>query len=90
MSKRYRQTALNAFQIAAAKKYGGGDYAYMIDIKTFREAKAAYEGVGDTLFTFIMRELEDDGEPMDDTTSSQRMRTAMREVEEVVEAIEAI
>jgi hypothetical protein len=75
---------MNQFQRAAADVYGGGDYAHITD-KTEAEADTH----GDTLFTFIMRELGD--EPtwsMDQESAVQRMENAIRELQEVLEAIQ--
>lgn len=46
---------MNKFQLAVAKKYGGGDYSTMFNCNT-KTADAAKE-VGDTLFAFLMIEL---------------------------------
>jgi hypothetical protein len=67
---------MNRFQKAVAKTYGGGDYAYIADLP-WEEACRAYQDCGDTLFTFLMRELEDDVERMDQETAVQRIEGAI-------------
>lgn len=68
---------LNRFQAAVAKSYGGGDYAYLIDSPT---ANSEYEDAGDTLFTFLMRELSDTEDCENLETAIGRMENAVRDV----------
>lgn len=51
---------LSAWQKTAARAYGGGDFAYIAD-QTFASREAfeqEIENVGDTLFVFVMVELD--------------------------------
>lgn len=75
----------NAYQIAAKTVYGGGDYA---NIKTMAETNL--ETSGDGLFGFIMRELRDDGGPMDLALALQRMRSAQSDIEAVIAEIQKV
>lgn len=67
---------MNPFQRKAAEVYAGGEFAHVTDPE---------ERVGDTLFTFVMRELADA------TTLAEAIRmleTAERDIREVREALE--
>jgi hypothetical protein len=82
------QAKLNPFQVAAAKAYGGGDYSYIADESNYDAAMAQSADVGDTLFTFIMRELANDpGDVMESETARQRMESAIRDVQTVIDAL---
>lgn len=82
---------LNAYQQAAAKVYGGGDFAHFADITSTQ----ALDGIelrecGDTLFKFVMIELST-GEDCDSLdTAKQRIATAISELEDVARALEGI
>lgn len=79
--KKQRDISLNEFQRTAAKCYGDGDFAHCADLAEAQE-------VGDGLFSFIMRELANDGSaPMDAETARGRMRSAIRDIEHVLQAI---
>jgi hypothetical protein len=82
---------VNIFQKAVAKTYGGGDYAYMADLPA-REAPEHYNDCGDTLFTFLMRELADEGEksPMDQETAVQRLQSAMSDLNHATGEVESL
>lgn len=62
---------LNRFQRLVADNYAAGDYSYLDDQ---REAKR--DDDGDTLLTFLMRELSDDCQ--DDANEALRRLTAAR------------
>lgn len=70
---------LNRFQRIAADTYANGDYRHLTDPE---QAKA--DDNGDTLITFIMRELD---EPEDANDAVKRLDTAIRELEEVRDAL---
>ena len=63
---------LNRFQRLVADNYAAGDYSHL---DNQREAKAD-DDLGDTLFTFLMRELSDDCQ--DDPNEALRRLTAAR------------
>jgi hypothetical protein len=69
----------NEFQKAAIDAYPNHDLKYML------EEGADAEDVGDSLFSFIVRELSDDG--MDIDTAIERMETVRDEVEAVLHAL---
>ena len=62
-------TQLNRFQRLVADNYGGGDYAHFV-------VPEEAEDAGDTLLTFLMRELSDDCQ--DDPNEALRRLTAAR------------
>jgi hypothetical protein len=65
---------VNPFQRRAADTYAGGDYAH---IETADEA----DDMGDTLFLFVIHELEDvDSEQLFES----RIRTAIRDLEDIL------
>ena len=68
----------NEFQKAAIDAYANHDLKYML------EEGADAEDVGDSLFAFIVRELDDD---MDINEAIQRMETARDQVETVLHAL---
>lgn len=72
---------LNKIQKLAARAYGDGDFSH---VKTTEES----QDVGDGLFSFIMRELADDGGPMDGETALNRMHGARRDIDSVISALE--
>lgn len=61
--------SLNRFQRLVVENYGGGDYAHFTD-------PLEAEDAGDTLFLFLMRELDDDCQ--DDLDEALRRLTAAR------------
>ena len=63
---------LNRFQRLVADNYAAGDYSHL---DNQREAKAD-DSLGDTLLTFLMRELSDDCQ--DDPNEALRRLTAAR------------
>ena len=68
---------LSPWQRIVADNFGGGDFAY---ISSVDEA----EHVGDTLFLFLMREL-DPGEECDSWDEAlRRTEVAMRQLDEIV------
>ena len=70
----------NEFQEVAKKAYAGGEFAY---VTTMEEV----EGVGDTLFLFIMREVAT-GEGCEDWMDvTFRLDTAIREMKEVIDEV---
>lgn len=69
---------LNPHQTTAANAYCGGEFSYI------EEAEEA-EHVGDTLFTFVIREM---GEADDKAHAVEMMNTAIKELEEVRDALE--
>lgn len=69
---------LNRFQKAVAQHYGQGDFSY---VETLSES----QGVGDGLFSFLMRELADDGEPMTHDVASRRMAVVIGDVQTVAD-----
>lgn len=82
MAKAKRKPApLNLYQRAAKAVYGGGDYRHH---KTMAETQGA--NVDDGLYSFIMRELADDG-GMDKETATQYMRAAISDIEIVLAAL---
>ena len=66
-------TQLNRFQRLVADNYAAGDYSWL---DNQREAKADASLLGDTLLTFLMRELSDDCQ--DDPNEALRRLTAAR------------
>jgi len=81
---------LSDWQKAAARAYGGGDFAYIAD-QTFasREAfKQEIENVGDTLFVFVLVELDksEDCDTADEAV--RRLNTSLSELQTVISAIE--
>lgn len=82
MAKRQKRGKLNPIQTAAKNVYGGGDYAHH---ETMADAQDALNGDG--LYTFIMRELADDGGPMTTETAIQRMESAQADIQTVIDAI---
>ena len=70
----------NEFQEVAKKAYAGGEFAY---VTTMEEA----EGVGDTLFLFIMREIAT-GEGCENLHEAVgRLNIAISDIEKVADAI---
>lgn len=81
---------LNEAQKIAARIYDDGDYAYLVDEPIpVSDWKNELESVGDTLFMFLMIELDDAEDCMDLEEASDRMATAHRQITAVQEAIEA-
>lgn len=76
---------LNPYQHAVAKTYGGGDYAYVAEMDEL--SNSALRNCGDTLFEFLMRELADDGGPMDADTAIRRLNRALEDIREAISAI---
>lgn len=77
---------LSPWQKLVAQHYGGGDYAHLQNIEECQD-------VGDTLFTFLMIEL-DPGEGCDDMHEARRRLVSARDdveavLDKVVEADEA-
>lgn len=64
---------LNDFQKVAANVYGDGDYAHITEPEHS-------EDVGDTLFTFVIRELGDDGAAMTLAEALSRLDSAAEEL----------
>lgn len=62
---------LNRFQRLVADNYGGGDYAHLTE-----QDEAKSDNHGDTMLTFLMRELDDDCQ--DDPDEALRRLTAAR------------
>lgn len=71
---------LNAAQRVVADTYGDGDYAY---ITSASEA----EDVGDTLFTFLIRELAESEDCDDLDEALRRVEVARDQLGEIVEAL---
>jgi hypothetical protein len=78
---------LNPWQKTAANSYGGGDFAHI----------AAYEGLllqqavkecGDTLFKFIMIELDTSEDCLDEDEAFRRISMAKGNLDEVLEALD--
>lgn len=78
---------MNEFMKAAARTYGGGDYAYLADQDEVTDDDIE---VGDSLFRFVMLELstEEDCDSLD--TAIRRMTTGVRDLIDVRSALEAI
>lgn len=74
----YKQ--LNEFQTVAINSYSGGEY------KGIKDPDEAHE-VGDGLFWFIMCELSDEEDVEDTDMAVSRLETAVRDLEEVIEAL---
>ena len=72
---------LNKAQTILVNTYGDGDYLHITDA-------AQADMVGDTLFTFLMRELDDDEGCDSVETASDRVRTAIAQLMEVADALE--
>jgi hypothetical protein len=73
---------MNKYQEICCRTYGGGDYADILEKPELWEVQA--RNAGDTLFLFLMLELEDCG---DDETVLNRLHTAMRDVDTVLGAM---
>jgi hypothetical protein len=71
-------TPLTKIQKIARDNYANGEFAH------FETHEEASDGVGDTLFEFIMRELEDCDSRRE---AVRRMETAKSEIKEVIEAL---
>lgn len=85
MGKRESKLAgkLNQFQRVVADKYACGDFA-------FCETLSDTQDVGDGLFSFLMRELNDDGEPMDASTANQRLQSAIDDLSAAANAVQEL
>ncbi len=78
---------MNKFQQIICKTYGGGDYSHILKKPELWESEA--RKVGDTLFLFLMIELSDDeGEKMTGLVARRRLRTAMSDIDAVLNAVE--
>jgi len=74
---------LNHAQMIARRTYAGGEFQNEVLDPTF--------DVGDTLFTFIMRELADDdckGSTDGLDEAIRRMSAAMKQIEDVIHAMD--
>lgn len=71
---------LNAAQRVVADTYGGGDYAHIT-------APDEAEDVGDTLFTFLIRELADSEDCDDLDEALRRVEVARDQLGEIIEAL---
>jgi hypothetical protein len=81
---------LNKCQVALAKSYGMGDYAYIADL-SYDAAMEAAKKVGDTLFTFLMIELADEGEyKMTVEEACQRIARAADDLAQVNSVLEGL
>jgi hypothetical protein len=65
---------MNRLQQFCSETYCGGEYAHIED----------YEGVGDTLYVFLMRELAD---VTDKETAVLRLETAISDIEGVLKCL---
>ena len=88
MGKRESKLAgkLNPFQRVVANKYACGDFSYC-------ETLSDTQDVGDGLFSFLMRELnddDDDGEPMDASTANQRLQSAIDDLSAAANAVQEL
>jgi hypothetical protein len=69
-------TQLTAWQRLVAENYGGGDYAHVQSVDECRD-------VGDTLFTFLMVELDPKEDCDDWPEALRRIGEAQRQIEEI-------
>lgn len=72
---------LNKQQKIAVESYALGDFSH---VDSLHDA----EGVGDTLFLFIMRELSDDEDCESMDAAVKRMKNAMSEIQRLITALE--
>lgn len=83
---------LTEWQKAAARAYGGGDFAYLAD-QTFASREAfeeEIENLGDTLFVFVMVELDKNEDCDTADEAVRRLNTSLSELQTVISAIEAM
>ena len=67
---------LTPWQRLVAENYGGGDYTHVETLDECRD-------VGDTLFTFLMIELDPKEDCNDQREAARRVETAMNQLEEL-------
>jgi len=80
---------LNPYQAAAARVYGGGDFAYLAD-EGVSARDLANINVGDTLFRFVLIELSDSEGCEDMETAVRRIEIAIRDLSEVLNALRGL
>lgn len=83
---------LSDWQKAAARAYGGGDFAYLAN-QTFESREAFKEellATSDTHFVFIINELDAKEDCDSPQEAIDRMNTAMAELQQVISAIESM
>ncbi len=76
---------LNKQQQIAAKVYGGGDYSYVTSIEQVERAN-----IGDTLFLFIMRELDESEGCNSMGEAIRRMERAQADIQVVLDGLRGI
>lgn len=74
---------LNRFQRVVAEQYGGGDYAHLADDPS-PDLNQELDNCGDTLFAFLIRELDD---VTDQDEAVTRLDCAMHDVMWCMDAV---
>lgn len=77
-------SAMNAWQRAVCKTYGGGDFSHFVDDPDWRRN---IRDCGDTLFAFLMIELADKEDCDDAETALQRLRSARDDIDTAIAAV---
>jgi hypothetical protein len=83
---------LNQFQKAVLATYGNGDFAHLAETTfvSHAEFNQALAKCGDTLLTFIVKELSTTEGCEDLEEALDRMATARRDIVQVEQALEAL
>lgn len=75
---------MNRWQEAVCETYSGGEYRYLTRSPLWRER---LDGLGDTLFSFLMIELSDAEDCADTETALQRLDNARSDLDRAIEQI---
>jgi len=80
----------NRFQRSALNAYDEGEHAYLLDCPSQEEFETHLVGCDDLLFGFVLSELATDQDCDTREVALQRLETAIRQLQSVWAAIEAL